>query len=318
MVRISRVLSFFDRAHFVRGPLLVVTCFLAGCAVTKNCPANGDGVQVARVDIVHETERTTTVSLWAPQVPGAYPLLVFSHGAFSAPARYTQALSSLAAQGFVVAAPLHIDSELIATTPPPPQQMVWATRVADLRRLADVGEDLQNALSGVRIAPPVDGYLVAGHSLGAFVAQVVAGAKVMGDATPPGADPRVRGVVAFSPPGPMPPFIQKDAWDAMTVPQLVITGTSDVLPGFINDWTAHTQAHRHAQPGDQWLWVGAGVDHYFGRLIGRLTRDVPPQDTAFASALDVAGRFARQYGAPGKCVRTLAPDSDDVAQLTRR
>jgi len=65
----------------------------------------------------------------------------------------------------------------------------------------------------------------------------------------------------------------------------VITGTADILPGFLDEWEMHTLPHQRAEAGQQWLWVGKDVDHYFGKLIGRLSNDASSQKDQFAEAL---------------------------------
>jgi len=39
------------------------------------------------------------------------------------------------------------------------------------------------------------------------------------------------------------------------------------------------------------LWVGRGVDHYFGNKVQRLTRVAPDQSLAFVAAMAVASRW---------------------------
>jgi hypothetical protein len=56
----------------------------------------------------------------------------------------------------------------------------------------------------------------------------------------------------------------------MTSPSLTITGTADELPGFIDDWELHKASYENAPVGQRWLWIGDGVDHYFGGLFGRI------------------------------------------------
>jgi hypothetical protein len=111
-----------------------------------------------------------------------------------------------------------------------------------------------------------------GHSFGAVIAQIAGGAKPipLDDAIGASTVQSVAAVVAFSPPGPMPGRLEPSTWSSLQVPSLTLTGTADVLPGFIDDWQLHKASFENAPPGTARLWVGEGVDHYFGGLFGRL------------------------------------------------
>ncbi|MEO0575566.1 MAG: alpha/beta fold hydrolase [Pseudomonadota bacterium] len=297
---------------------LVVWCFVAsGCMSANEC--NALSVEKTNVPLIHSDQRSTEFTIFSPEKQGVYPLIVFSHGAYSAPERYDALLRGLAATGFVVVAPLHIDSELLtAGTAPPPHSETWSTRKEDIALPLSRVASLQAALTSAQLADPADGYLAAGHSYGAFVAQTLGGARAIGEQ--PETDSRLVGMIAFSPPGPIQGFIGDDAWQSIATPQLVLTGTADVLPGFIDDWRAHAIAHQQPSAGDQWLWVGRDVDHYFGRVIGRLTRDTPPQSVAFTNALAVSASFAAAAANTQRrgCLSPLKVHEDDVASLTRR
>lgn len=176
--------------------------------------------------------------------------------------------------------------------------------------------EIEAQLAGVKITAVDDGYLVAGHSYGAFIAQVLAGATAIGEDV--NVDRRIKGVIAYSPPGPLPGFIADDAWDGLSAPQLLITGTADVLPGFLDDWELHTLAYQRAEAGQQWLWVGKDVDHYFGKLIGRLSNDISPQKDQFAEALGVTRQFALVHAGNPECATNMVPGKTTNATLTHR
>lgn len=293
----------------------LLTLFVSACASSPVCDPLS--VSVVTSELLHDDERRSQVDVYAPRSGGPYPLVAFSHGAYSAPERYAVLLRAIAASGFVVVAPLHIDSELLTEgQEPPPHVQTWSTRKADLRLVADAVPAIEALLAGVKITAVDDGYLVAGHSYGAFVAQVLAGATAIGESAV--VDSRVAAVVAYSPPGPLPGFIAEDAWDGLSIPQLLITGTADILPGFLDDWELHTLAHQRAKAGQQWLWVGKDVDHYFGKLIGRLTYDVAPQKEQFAEALNVTQQFALLHSERSACTVEMMPAKTPLFTLTHR
>ena len=149
--------------------------------------------------------------------------------------------------------------------------------------------------------------------------QTLVGARAVEDPPNPSRVP-AEAVVALSPPAATEGFIDADAWHRIATPQLVTTGTADVLPGDLDDWRGRTLAHQRAQPGDQWLWVGEDVDHYFGRLIGRLDLEAEPQQAQYDDLLATIGTFLTQYAAlkPETCSPTLLEYRLPAATLTRR
>ncbi len=288
----------------------------AGIAGDAPCAPVIHSVASADFTIQHVDGREVSISVWAPEQPGQYPKLIFSHGAFSAPDRYAALLEPMAAAGLIVMAPLHIDSEVHGHDKPPEHAVTWAARKADLIVLLNSQATPPVLEPGVQVAPLAP--IAAGHSYGAFGAQVAAGAVAVGDSPYDSGD--VAAVIALSPPGPLPGFIAPSAWDRMAGPQLVLTGTADVLPGFLDNWTLHTVSHRKALGSDQWLWVGAAVDHYFGNLIGRLDRDVAAQQTQFDDALHTITQFLVRYAAlkAPHCASPIAARDTAIATLTNR
>ncbi|MEM1261271.1 MAG: hypothetical protein AAGH76_02615 [Pseudomonadota bacterium] len=298
---------------------MIIALVGVGCALEPSCPPIDAAVTDTVLSIDTPQGHKVTATLYAPVAPGEYPLVVFSHGAFAAPERYDTLLRHWASAGVVVAAPLHIDSELVEKATPPTPQQVWLARQQDVRALALVPTALTAALpSGVTTT--ANNWIAAGHSYGAFVAQAAAGATSAWEDLPaPNVTPSA--IIALSPPGPIPTFIEPDAWATMRGPHMVLTGTADILPGFIDDWRVHAAAYEQAVNGDQWLWVGEGVDHYFGRLMGRLDRETAPQTAGFDAALATTRAFLDSYASPDRpatCRAALAPYRNDVAMLTRK
>ena len=41
------------------------------------------------------------------------------------------------------------------------------------------------------------------------------------------------------------------------------------LPGFIDNWQLHRAGYDNTPKGKRWLWVGNGINHYFGGMFGR-------------------------------------------------
>jgi pimeloyl-ACP methyl ester carboxylesterase len=212
--------------------------------------------------------RVVPLRVW---LPAARPraLIAFSHGANSRPDKYDRLFEKLAATGYKVVAPLHADS------PDHPGGGTIAREQGIPMRLAD----MRAVLAGADGVPMI----AAGHSYGALIAQMLGGAGP----TPPEA---VKAVVAWSPPGPFPPAITADSWKTLARPQLVVTGTADTLPMMAPKWDVHRVSFDVA-PGPAALFVGDGVDHYFGNIICRPERTEAPQSAQFDDAVAVTLAF---------------------------
>jgi predicted esterase len=204
--------------------------------------------------------------------------ILFSHGAYSNPTKYSALIDSWAKSGYAIASPLHADSEAW-TGVKPSQQQSTAWRMADMKLALD---HLDKFVDSAREGPiPQKPLLIAGHSFGALIAEMFD-------------DPRIKGVIAFSPPGALPgmaaPIVRK--------PMLTVTGTADIVPMMAPKWEDHLTAHRVAK-GPALAYIGTGSDHYFGNLIGRTEYKTPPQDAQFYEAVAISRMFLHAYGPGG-------------------
>jgi hypothetical protein len=230
--------------------------------------------------------RTVRVSVW-PAVGPQRGVILFSHGALSAPDKYERLLGPWSQAGFKILAPLHVDS----TDHPDNALHVkamdsWRCRIEDML-----------ALSAFAAAP---GYIAAGHSYGALTALTLGGAEgvLPSGVTGPLRDPLAKAVVAFSPPGPIPTLITREGYGHLAVPALIETGTADSPPSVMGggDYHTHLAVYDAAAPGDKYALVLDGVDHYFGGLICKAEVPGPPQTAGLANAVAVSTDFLRAYG----------------------
>lgn len=247
----------------------------------------------------------------------ALPLLLFSHGANSNAAKYDRATLAWAARGFVVAAPLHVDSPDHAGGGKVDPARGLALRLVDMAQIVDRVDAIE-AATGRRIDR--SRIIAAGHSYGALVAQVLGGARMAnapaGDAA---RDRRIVGIVALSPPGPIASYIEAAGWSRIAVPMFVQTGTNDVLPGIAPTWQAHTASFDAATTSPRILFVGRGVDHYFGNIIGRPERVAPDQSAAFDCAIAASSAFIDAVTGRNRSARLDQPCPDPtVATITLR
>lgn len=260
---------------------------LVGCATAAPLPA-----EIASTDLTLTSPDGRAIPVrvtWPEYGREPLPLLLLSHGANGTLDGLANLQRGLT-RGRMVVAPQHLDSESNPNLSTLDRNTVWPTRIADMRLIADSIPKIEQA-SGRRIDS--SRLTAGGHSYGALVAQALGGAEVGGPGAPPRSwrDPRVRAVVAFSPPGPLPPLVATEGWTKLAVPQFVQTGTADVLPMIAPRWEAHMASYEASSVPGSVLWVGRGVDHYFGNSIQRLTRTAPDQRRAFEAALTIANKF---------------------------
>lgn len=227
--------------------------------------------------------RVVDVLIWTPasDVEGH---IFFSHGAASAPEKYEALILPWVERGYLVYAPLHVDSTDHPETEKYQGLASWRTRLEDARLVADYMD--------------ADSYIAAGHSYGALLALTIGGAQpaVPGEITQKPQDSRASLVLAFSPPGTIPNFVTKEAYSSIAVPTLIQTGTLDVPIGSNQPYLTHLDAF-HAVPegSDVFGLVLEGVDHYFGGAFGRLELEGPKQQAQLETALDISNQMIDAY-----------------------
>ncbi len=149
-------------------------------------------VDPSRPTISHGTVvapvRSLTTLVWAPAVPGRWPLVVFAHGFQLGPGPYTALLQAWAAQGFVVAAPeFPLTDQAIAGANLDENDL--PQQPADIRFVIDAlvapGSPLAGRIDASRVG-------VAGHSDGAETALAVSILPA------PAGQPSIRAVIAMS------------------------------------------------------------------------------------------------------------------------
>jgi len=255
--------------------------------------------------------RRSEVSMWRARGRRRGTIL-FSHGAMSSPLKYPGLIGPWSEAGYDVFAPLHVDSLDHPDTAKYPGLASWAARLEDMRALS-AHVDAKS-------------YIAAGHSYGGLVALTLGGSAA---AVPPGfqgslRDPRVRAVVAFSPPGPIPALITKEGYATLAVPALIQTDDLDSPPGTpaADGWKLHLVPYEApAAGGSRYALVLAGVDHYFGGAICKFDLPGPPQTQQLQIAAQISTQFIDAYGA-GRASARRALDrqlrADGPAILTRR
>lgn len=250
----------------VPGGVIDRRMLIAGAAILAAMPAAAAGRDES---LTLADGRAVPLRTWQP-AGKARALVAFSHGANSRPDKYDRLCERLAAAGYRVAAPLHADSPDHPGGGKIARELGIPMRMADMRGVF--------AIFGTGLP-----MIAAGHSYGGLIAQMLGGAA----GTPPDA---IKAVLAWSPPGPFPPAITAETWKTMARPQMVVTGTADTLPIMAPTWDVHRVSFDVA-PGPAVLFVGEGVDHYFGNIICRPERSEPPQTAQFDDAVAVSLAF---------------------------
>jgi alpha-beta hydrolase superfamily lysophospholipase len=201
-----------------------------------------------RVTIPATPSRQVTIDVHAPADPRA--VILFSHGGSGGPGNYPALIARLNAAGYVVLAPTHVDSAAYPDSARYTLQSAFPERIADMA-----------ATAGYAHARWPDLKLVAmGHSYGSLFAQMQGGAL---DNIAPARLPGLAAVVSFSSPGIIPGLVQPGSSFAhLDVPTLLVTGTEDLVPGFVTDWHDHLASQRGAPAGPHFALVLPGGDHY--------------------------------------------------------
>ena len=132
----------------------------AAAAPTGTAPAKRFAVAVRTLPLRHGADRPLPTTVWYPDAPGRFPLVLFSHGLGGLPENYAAVTTRWAAAGFVVAAPAY------------PHTNGHASRIQVLdigNQPADGSAVLDSLLEGP-LAGHIDGSRIAaaGHSAGGY------------------------------------------------------------------------------------------------------------------------------------------------------
>jgi fermentation-respiration switch protein FrsA (DUF1100 family) len=129
-----------------------------------NAPAITFEIRERKLRFSRGTDRPLATTVWYPDAPGPFPLILFSHGLTSEPSAYAALLTAWARAGFVVAAPAyphtshgadHYDAVDVVNQPVDASYVI--TRMIALN--TGDGDPLAGRINTARIA-------AAGHSAG--------------------------------------------------------------------------------------------------------------------------------------------------------
>jgi predicted dienelactone hydrolase len=227
--------------------------------------------------VLHDAKRNKDlrVRIFYPVTAGKYPVIVFSHGAGGSESCCESLTRHWATYGYVTLQPVHDDSvaqrrssgEETLRFPQAVREALknpalWESRPQDISFLLDSLPELQKRIAGLndKIDPHRIG--VAGHSMGSYTAEAVAGALVdlPGHPAASFSDPRAKAVLCLSPQGPGQFGLTAHSFDKISLPFMGITGSLDNL-GPVATAAWHKIPFERSQPGDKYeLFIG-GANH---------------------------------------------------------
>jgi Ca2+-binding RTX toxin-like protein len=285
--------------------------------VTRTTSITDSGHLVTYVDaggVTRTITRNIEVRIFAPDAPGDYPVIFYSHGLGGSPfANAGNVASDLAGLGYIVIAPTHLDSFRTAAAVQDDFSSISAATA--LHRVSDIQFLLSNASA---FAASLAGYslnltdpTIAGHSMGAFTTALLTGAtsnlpEIGGLAAGNAyglasvADARFKQAILLSPQGVAPTFgFTAGSWNHQSVPAITITGTLD---GGADGQTYHDRftGFDSSPATGKYAFVLAGADH------GQVGGD-PVNPALNAEVTAAASLFLQAYvGNSAAALATLA------------
>ncbi|KAI1406386.1 alpha/beta-hydrolase [Hypoxylon fuscum] len=222
----------------------------------------------------------------APSTGDALPIILLSHGQgrsnhLNSLEGYTPLAEFWAAHGFVVIQPTHLSSLSLGLQAPKGQEYYWQDRAQDMSRVLDQLDTIEAAVPGLKGRLDRCKVAVAGHSLGAWTANLLLGAEntdARDGSVVSKLEKRIKvgvvltgtgsGGLALSELGRgMVPFYGPD-FSEMSTPALIVCGEEDVSPHLTTrgaDW--HAECY-HLSPGPKDLFWVKGAKHGLGGISG--------------------------------------------------
>ncbi|AUX46554.1 hypothetical protein SOCE26_080600 [Sorangium cellulosum] len=190
------------------------------------------------------------VRVSAPMTGSDLPILLLSHGHgpsnhLSSLNGYAPLASYLAAHGFVVIQPTHLDSKTLPfrSSDHPEAPLYWRSRAEDMKRILDQLDAVEGAVAALAGRLDRSKVAVVGHSMGGHTASLLLGARLKDphDGTEVNlAEPRIKAGVLLAAPGrgdALSEFAAKNYpifstidFSRMTTPALVVAGDKDASP----------------------------------------------------------------------------------------
>lgn len=220
-------------------------------------------------------EKDLHIRIFYPEASGKFPVVVFSHGAGGSQNCCEDLTRHWATYGYITIQPTHRDSALqrrgagdenirVAQVVREALQRpaLWESRPRDVSAVLDSLADIAKRVPALTGKIDSQRIGVAGHSMGSFTAEAVAGALVdlPGKPATSFADPRVKAIVCLSPQGPGQFGLTDKSFQSLTIPYLGITGSEDNL-GMLATASWHKLPFDLSPEGNKYHLFIEGADH---------------------------------------------------------
>jgi hypothetical protein len=284
--------------------IIVVAIMCAGCtlppppspdwaipSLTSYAASGAHHVVVDELLVEHPAlQKQLPVRISFPREDGRFPIIVFSHGAYSSKDEYNVVLDHWASHGYVVIAATHSDSTALGVERGDPEAASgWVDRMADLTFLLNDIDSLSQRVRGLAGKPDPTRVAATGHSLGALTALALAGVPVIDRRDSQRKtfyDERVKVALMISPPGAIPGLVDNGGFASVKVPSLYTTATRDIVMLPDTTWEWHKDSYRIAPAGGRMLIVLKGADHYLGGVVGRDDLEHDPRADEFVNIIN--------------------------------
>jgi predicted dienelactone hydrolase len=227
--------------------------------------------------VLHDAKRNKDlhVRVFYPLAAGKYPVIIFSHGAGGSQNCCEPLTRHWATYGYITLQPTHDDSmterrssgdeglrfpEAVREALKTPA--LWESRPQDISFLMDSLPELQKRVAGLTDKIDATRIGVAGHSMGAYTAEAIAGALVdlPRRVSTSLADSRARAVLCLSPQGPGQFGLSTHSFEKITLPFMGITGSLDNL-GPLASAAWHKTPFDRSSAGDKFEVFIHGANH---------------------------------------------------------
>lgn len=248
-------------------------------------------------------------NLWLPPKQKSGRLVVFSHGELANPDIYSKILNHWASHGYAVVAPLHDDSIIEQGIKDSREALLNNTDLMGVAKLLkDVdswkkrADDCRAVLDGIGFIEKSSGFtflkerpIMIGHSLGAFTAQLLMGARVLSSdkiTAIEDKDPRFYATILMSPQGRGAFGLVDGSWDNVTKPLMVITGNGDLDPS-LQSPNVKAEPFFLSQPNNKHLVWNQKINTAI--FNGQQIRPNTPDETIFFDLKSITTTFMQAY-----------------------
>jgi serine/threonine protein kinase/pimeloyl-ACP methyl ester carboxylesterase len=245
---------------------------------------------------LHDSARNREIPLkvyYPAQISGSLPLIIFSHGYGGSREGYEYLGRGWADAGYIVIFPTHLgsDTEALAqmglrgASDPATAFEMQRQRAADVHFVLSSLKLIDQQVRDIHGKIDKQEIGVAGHSMGAGTALLVAGAtaSAANGAAQSFRDKHVRAVIAMSPQGPGEEGFSDHSWDSVAVPALTMSGSKDRgIGGQPAEW--RMLPFQHMPAGGKYQVLVNGADHLTFAVGGRFRACILQETIAFWGA----------------------------------